>query len=166
MMNRKRIIIIAALLAFTLKGLTVTVETTASLNEYYPEFTRIDLVCGQMPKVTQKDVEFCCEAAFTGELLDVFRHSNIADNHICSGVMKKGYRCKANSGDFVWRKGINPKFTPCDNAHDTNQLPNSWCWTTLGSLFQHNTGKALIVSVVNRRPMVRMSHLSELTSSS
>ena len=40
-------------------------------------------------------------------------------------------------------KRINPKFTPCDNAHDTNRLPNSWCWTTLGSLFQHNTGKAL-----------------------
>lgn len=40
-------------------------------------------------------------------------------------------------------KRINPSFVPCDNAHDTNQLPNSWCWTTLGSLFQHNTGKAL-----------------------
>ena len=40
-------------------------------------------------------------------------------------------------------KRINPKFTPCDNAHDTNQLPDSWCWTTLGSIFQHNTGKAL-----------------------
>ncbi len=40
-------------------------------------------------------------------------------------------------------KRINPKFTPCDNAHERNQIPNSWCWTTLGSLFQHNTGKAL-----------------------
>lgn len=40
-------------------------------------------------------------------------------------------------------KRINPTFKPCDNTHDTNQLPNSWCWTTLGSLFQHNTGKAL-----------------------
>ena len=40
-------------------------------------------------------------------------------------------------------KRINPKFIPCDNAHDDNQLPNSWCWTTLGSIFQHNTGKAL-----------------------
>ena len=40
-------------------------------------------------------------------------------------------------------KRINPKFTPCDNAHDANQLPDSWCWTTLGSLFQHNTGTAL-----------------------
>ena len=40
-------------------------------------------------------------------------------------------------------KRINPKFTACDNAHDTNRLPSNWCWTTLGSLFQHNTGKAL-----------------------
>ena len=40
-------------------------------------------------------------------------------------------------------KRINPKFTPCDNAHDTKHLPESWCWTTLGTLFQHNTGKAL-----------------------
>ena len=40
-------------------------------------------------------------------------------------------------------KRINPSFVPCDNAHDTNQLPDSWCWTTVGSIFQHNTGKAL-----------------------
>ena len=46
-----------------------------------------------MPKAAQKDVEFCCEAAFTGELLNEFKHTNIADNHICNGEMKKGYRC-------------------------------------------------------------------------
>lgn len=54
--------------------------------------TKIDCICGQMPKAEQKDVEFCCEAAFTGELLEEFNHSNIADNHICNGEMKKGYR--------------------------------------------------------------------------
>ena len=58
-----------------------------------------------MPKASNREVEFCCEAAFTGELLDEFKHMNIADNHICSGVMKKGYRCKANTGGFVWGKG-------------------------------------------------------------
>ena len=47
-------------------------------------------------------------------------------------------------------KRINPKFTPCDNAHDTNQLPSSWCWTTLGCIFQHNTGKALNKSDVKQ----------------
>jgi len=56
--------------------------------------------------MNEKDVEFCCEAAFTGELLSEFKHLNIADNHICSGVMKRGYRCRANTGGFVWnRKG-------------------------------------------------------------
>ena len=104
-MNKNRVILIAAFLAFTFKGMAVTVETTTSLKVYYPEFSRIDLVCGQMPMAAQKEVEFCCEGAFTGELLREFRHSNIADNHICSGVMKKGYRCRANTGGFVWRKG-------------------------------------------------------------
>ena len=37
-------------------------------------------------------------------------------------------------------KRINSKFTPCDNAHDTNQLPNSWCWTTLGDICELVTG--------------------------
>jgi type I restriction enzyme S subunit len=40
-------------------------------------------------------------------------------------------------------KRINPKFEPSDNESETNKLPNSWCWTTIGSIFQHNTGKAL-----------------------
>ena len=94
-----------ALLYTTIAGHSATVETSANLNVYYPDYTKIDLVCGQMPKTSQKDVEFCCEAAFTGELLDQFKHTNIADNHICNGEMKKGYRCKANTGGFVWGNG-------------------------------------------------------------
>jgi type I restriction enzyme S subunit len=37
-------------------------------------------------------------------------------------------------------KRINPSFAPCDNAHDTNQLPDSWCWTTLGDVCELVTG--------------------------
>lgn len=40
-------------------------------------------------------------------------------------------------------KRINPKFEPCKNELDDTQLPDSWCWTTLGNIFNHNTGKAL-----------------------
>ena len=86
----KKIIIIVLLLVQTIIVFAVNIETTDNLNVYYPEYSKIDLVCGQMPKTTQKDVEFCCEAAFTGELLNEFKHLNIADNHICNGVMKKG----------------------------------------------------------------------------
>ena len=64
----KRLLSIVVLGALAAIGHAVTVEKTANLNVYYPEYTRIDLVCGQMPKAAQKDVEFCCEAAFTGEL--------------------------------------------------------------------------------------------------
>ena len=38
-------------------------------------------------------------------------------------------------------KRINPKFEPCDEV--PWELPNNWCWTTIGSIFNHNTGKAL-----------------------
>ena len=101
----KKCIIILFLLALSLSIYAVKVERPANLNVYYPEYSRIDLVCEQMPKAAQQDVEFCCEAAFTGELLEEFKHSNIADNHICNGVMMTGYRCKANTGGFVWGKG-------------------------------------------------------------
>ena len=93
------------LLLFSIRVHAVTVETTNNLHVFYPDFKRIDLVCGKMPTTSDKDVEFCCEAAFTGELLSSFSHMNIADNHITGGVMKKGYRCKANTGAFLWRKG-------------------------------------------------------------
>lgn len=101
----KKIITIIALIFLHISCYAVVIESTTNLNVYYPEYSKIDLVCGQMPKTTQKDVVFCCEAAFTGELLNEFKHLNIADNHICNGEMKKGYRCKANTGGFVWTKG-------------------------------------------------------------
>ena len=101
----KKIISLMVSMALSICASAVNVETTVNLNVYYPEYSKIDLVCGQMPQKSQKDVEFCCEAAFTGELLEEFKHSNIADNHICNGKMIKGYSCKANTGGFVWGKG-------------------------------------------------------------
>lgn len=101
----KKTLFLAFILFLQVSGYAVNVKTSANINVYYPDYSRIDLVCDQMPKAAQKDVEFCCEAAFTGELLEEFKHSNIADNHICDGKMIKGYRCKANTGGFVWGKG-------------------------------------------------------------
>jgi len=100
----KKIAMAIVIMTLTYNSFAVTVETTTNLNVYYPEYSKIDLVCGQMPKAAQNDVEFCCEAAFTGELLNEFKHLNIADNHICNGVMKKGYCCRAlcQRGDDVF----------------------------------------------------------------
>ena len=40
-------------------------------------------------------------------------------------------------------KRINPVFQPSHNLHYEGELPNGWCFSTIGDLFQHNTGKAL-----------------------
>ena len=43
-------------------------------------------------------------------------------------------------------KKINPNYIPCDNRHYENielSIPEPWCWTTVGDVFNHNTGKAL-----------------------
>ena len=123
----KKLYSIMVMILLQIKCFAVTVETTENLNVYYPEYSRIDLVCGQMPKAAQKDVEFCCEAAFTGELLNEFKHSNIADNHICNGVMKKGYRCKTNTGGFVWGKGKWKFMRKADFPKDANGWNMGFC---------------------------------------
>ncbi len=46
-------------------------------------------------------------------------------------------------------KRINPNFKPSDNLHYIGNLPNGWCFSTIGDIFQHNTGKAL--NSVNRK---------------
>ena len=123
----KKLHIIVTLFLLVLKGYAVTVMSTENFKIYYPEYSKIDLVCGQMPKTIQKDIEFCCEAAFTGELLSEFKHSNIADNHICNGVMKKGYRCKANTGGFVWGKGKWKFMRKADYPTSSNDWNMGFC---------------------------------------
>ena len=51
---------------------TVLVDdsTVEGLVIYYPQFSRIDLVCGTMPSQQDTTVIYCAEAAFTHELLD------------------------------------------------------------------------------------------------
>lgn len=78
------------------------IETTNDLIIYYPQFLSIDLACGKMPEKTETNVLFCCEAAFTGELLKEFKHSNIAGHHVSGGKFYRGYKCKPNTGCFVF----------------------------------------------------------------
>ena len=76
--------------------------TVEGLVVYYPQFSRIDLVCGQMPSQQDDSVIYCAEAAFTHELLDEFAHSNIDGDHVSGGKRYTGAKCKDNSGAFAW----------------------------------------------------------------
>ena len=54
----KRIIIgcllVVGILPMVSSSYATSVETNDNLNIYYPDYTRIDLVCEQMPKCTDK----------------------------------------------------------------------------------------------------------------
>ena len=93
----------------TTKNASVQVVDTLGLRIYYPNYSRIDLVCGDMPSKDDDSVIMFAEAAFTGELLDTFRHTNIAGDHVSNGKRYKGFRCKRNNGALVYYNG-KPKF--------------------------------------------------------
>ena len=80
------------------------ISQTEHLTFYYPNFKSIDLALGKMPDVNDPRVEFCCEAAFTGQRLAAFSHANVADNHVSNATWHQGYNCRANTGAFVGYK--------------------------------------------------------------
>ena len=49
---------------------------------YTPSYSNIGLVCDTMPDKANSSVIFCAEAAFTGELLKEFKHTNIAGDRV------------------------------------------------------------------------------------
>jgi hypothetical protein len=81
---------------------TVQRIDTLDLIILYPNFSAIDLVCGTMPSKSDSSVICVAEAAYTGECLKEFKHSNIAGDHVSGGVRYKGYKCKRNTGAFVF----------------------------------------------------------------
>lgn len=89
--------------------------------EYVPNFTRIDLATGTMPKKDQKEVIFCCAGSFTGQLLTEFNHSNIAGDHVSGGTYYKGYKCGPYNGVFTWSRTSGWKFF--NHAYENAKAP-------------------------------------------
>ncbi len=99
----------------------VIIERHDNLICYYPQFSRIDLVTETMPAKSDKEVIFVCEAAFTGVLLNEFKHSNIAGHHVCSGKFYEGFHCGPNNGVFTWSKTGGCHFY--NNGHKNSVTP-------------------------------------------
>ena len=98
----RRAIFLIAVWAFCLRIAGTDVVETEHLMFYYPHFKSMDLALGKMPTSADARVDFCCEAAFTGQRLASFKHSNVADPHVSGGQWYQGYSCRANTGAFVW----------------------------------------------------------------
>ena len=71
-----------------------------------PSFSKVDLRCGDLPQISEKDVVLFAEAAYTGAPLEKeFKHVKIAGDHVSNGTRYKGYKCKRNTGAFVYYSG-------------------------------------------------------------
>ena len=70
----------------------------------YPKFSSIDLVCDTMPSKDDDSVILVAEAAYTGECLKQFKHTNISGDHVSQGVLYRGYKSRRNTGAFVYYK--------------------------------------------------------------
>lgn len=83
----------------------VDVVTIDGLKIMKPNFASVDLAFGNESPKNDKSVILCVGAAFTGERLSKFSHSNIAGDHAGGGEVYKGYSCARNTGAFVYSDG-------------------------------------------------------------
>lgn len=67
------------------------VDTTQHLMVYDITHCRLDLACAQMPDTTNENIILCTAAAFTGQCVDYFEHTNILGSHISNASLYDGY---------------------------------------------------------------------------
>lgn len=60
--------------------------------------TYVALADSVIPELGDSSVLLCVAGAFTGELLDEFRSTNIAGDYVIAGRRRRGYRCRVNTG--------------------------------------------------------------------
>lgn len=82
----------------------VEIVDTCMLRMYYPKYSHIDLVCGNMPKKDNDSIIIVCAAAYTAKYLDHFDHENIIGNHVSGSKLYKGANdAKKSSGKASYR---------------------------------------------------------------
>ena len=93
---------------------------TCSLILLFPQYSKVDLVCASMPSVKNDSVLLCAEACFTGQCLKEFDHFNIAGDHVSGSKRYHGYKCKRNTGAFIYyNKKWNFLYNDYNDAMDT-----------------------------------------------
>lgn len=119
---------------------------------FFPEFETVDLDCAVMPAPDDQSVVFCCEAAFTGQLLDKFEHSNIADRHFSHGIEYNGYNCTDNDGAFVFDSSGNWQIIPKDKLKKVKQANTAFCQRLI---IQNKKAKSVWKKIKDKRTVYR-----------
>lgn len=88
------------------KKTNVEIKDMCMLRIYYPNYSKIDLVCGEMPKKDNDSVILVCAAAYTVKCIDHFDHDNIIGNHVSGGKYYNGAPSKSYRGGFSFYDGV------------------------------------------------------------
>ncbi|MDO4483226.1 MAG: hypothetical protein Q4C54_01975 [Clostridia bacterium] len=75
----------AADAASILPGEETTIYRTDSVYVFFPEYTRVDLECGQRPSTRDESITWCSGAAFQHDIELGFNHLNIEGHHAAKG---------------------------------------------------------------------------------
>ena len=87
----------------------VEIADTLNLRIYFPKYSKVDFITGEMPSKNDSKVIFVAEAAFTAGNPEESAQGIIAGDHVSGGIRKKGYKCQRNNGAFVYYSN-SPKF--------------------------------------------------------
>ncbi|MDD6622808.1 MAG: hypothetical protein PUE90_08905 [Bacteroidales bacterium] len=133
--------------------LTISVESTDFIQiRLNPANAYIAVADSVMPSESDPTIGLCVEAAFTGELLPEFKTDNVAGDYVVEGKLRKGYKCKANTGFLYADK------TSCTIS--SSQNCNQWigrAQKTQGSLFQQMLLVKAGANVYQGKPIRRSS---------
>ena len=147
------------------------VDSTELLTIYDITDCPLDLACGQMPDTAQENVLLCAAAAFTGQCLDHFEHSNILGPHVSGGIQYEGYTEEKDGipfaeryALFVWEgKGLDGKMLPkkicgfpCDDVLQSTVEHGGMAFT------QHWVIKNGAVYAYKIQPLDRVEHFRSL----
>lgn len=98
----------------------VEVKEKQNLIFYYPNFSRIELICEEMPNKDNKEIIMVCAAAYTVKKIPNFEHSNIIGDHISKGKRYQGSPSKSYRGAFTFYNN-QPHFAYNDWSKDFNE---------------------------------------------
>lgn len=86
-------------------GEETTIYKTDSLYIFFPQYSQIDLECGQRPKRSDKSITWCSGAAFQHEIQLGFSDLNVEGHHASHGKFTESPYAKDTFGAVVFYDG-------------------------------------------------------------
>ncbi len=71
-----------------------------------PETAVVTFADAVIPSLNDSSIALCVEAAFTGELLEEFKSTNVAGDYMIDGVLHRGYHTPVNTGFLATVDGV------------------------------------------------------------